>query len=140
MDGWLVERLRRAARARPQDEAFVFLSFDGDSAAAKLVSSGDLDGRALAVAAELAAADVRGERVLLLYPPGMDYVVALLGCLYAGAVAVPTYPPFDASAQERVERIAADARPAVLLTTASLAAVAQGSDGAARIAPGARWL
>ena len=34
-----------------------------------------------------------GERVLLLYPPGLEYVAALFGCLYAGAVAVPAYPP-----------------------------------------------
>ena len=39
------------------------------------------------------AAGAAGERALLLYPPGLDFIAAFFGCLYAGVVAVPAYPP-----------------------------------------------
>lgn len=45
------------------------------------------------VAAHLQAQSLTGERVLLLFPQGLDYLVALFGCFYTGAIAVPAYPP-----------------------------------------------
>ena len=54
---------------------------------------GELDRRARAIAAALTEAGAAGERALLLYPPGLDYLAAFFGCLYAGTVAVPVYPP-----------------------------------------------
>ena len=52
-----------------------------------------VDGRARSLAAHLQAAGAHGERVLIVLPPSSDYVIALLACLYAGATAVPAYPP-----------------------------------------------
>jgi acyl-CoA synthetase (AMP-forming)/AMP-acid ligase II/acyl carrier protein len=125
-----VARLRHAALTRPAGTAFTFLTFpDGEAPREEPISYGDLDARARSVAAALPA----GERVLLLYPPGLDYIVALLGCLYAGAVGVPTYPPFDAASAGTVRRIAADSRPAVVLTDGLFA-------GGDALAPSARWL
>ncbi|MEU8180864.1 AMP-binding protein [Micromonospora sp. NPDC049044] len=125
-----VARLRHAALTRPDDTAFTFLTFGDDDAPAEApISYGDLDARARSVAAALPA----GERVLLLYPPGLDYIVALLGCFYAGAVAVPTYPPFNATSIDTVRRIADDSRPAVVLADGLFA-------GGDSLAPSARWL
>src|SRR5205807_1397406 len=68
-----------------------------------------------------------GERALLIYPPGLDYVVAVCGCLYAGMVAVPAYPPDPSRLQRtlpRLQAIAADCRAAVALTIGPLLAMA----------------
>ena len=53
----------------------------------------DLDRHARLIAARLQSLDIEGERVLLLYPPGLEYIGAFFGCLYAGAIAIPVYPP-----------------------------------------------
>ena len=54
------------------------------------------------------------------YPPGLEFVAAFLGCLYAGVVAVPAYPPRSARTLPRLQAIVQDARPAVALTSAEL--------------------
>jgi acyl-CoA synthetase (AMP-forming)/AMP-acid ligase II/acyl carrier protein len=59
---------------------------------------------------------VPGERVLLLYPSGLAYIAAFLGCLYAGAVAVPAYPPRPNRSLERIQAIIQDAQAKVALT------------------------
>jgi 8-amino-7-oxononanoate synthase len=58
-----------------------------------------------------------GRRALLLYPSGLDFIAAFMGCLYGGAIAVPAYPPRKNRSVERIEAIAADADAAVALTT-----------------------
>ncbi len=65
-------------------------------------------------------ADAAGERVLLLFPPGLEFVNAFLGALYAGALAVPAVPPRSARGLPRLRSIVSDSRPQVVLTTASL--------------------
>ncbi|MFD5943549.1 amino acid adenylation domain-containing protein [Streptomyces griseus] len=75
----------------------------------------ELDARARAVGAMLAGRGLTGERVLVLLPPGLDYVVAFLGCLYAGAVAVPLYPPSGGKYSARHLAVLADSRPAAAL-------------------------
>src|SRR4051812_39367422 len=87
----LVELCWRRAEASPDRLAYTFL-LDGESEEAHLTYGG-LDLRARAIGARLQELGAGGERVLLLYPPGLEYVSAFLGCLYAGAVAVPAYPP-----------------------------------------------
>ena len=58
-----------------------------------------------------------GQRAVLLYPPGVDYVVAFFACLYAGTVAVPAYPPRDNASLDRVIKVVERAGAAVMLTT-----------------------
>jgi amino acid adenylation domain-containing protein/FkbM family methyltransferase/non-ribosomal peptide synthase protein (TIGR01720 family) len=78
--------------------------------------------------------------VLLLYPPGLDYVAAFFGCLYAGAVAVPAYPPRRNRNMLRLESIVKDAQAtAALTTTALLNNIAARFDEHPHIA-GLRWL
>jgi acyl-CoA synthetase (AMP-forming)/AMP-acid ligase II len=80
-----------------------------------------LDLRARAIGAALQRLGAGGQRALLLYPPGLEFVAAFFGCLYGGVVAVPAYPPRSARNLPRLLEIARDARPAVALTTAQLA-------------------
>jgi acyl-CoA synthetase (AMP-forming)/AMP-acid ligase II len=65
---------------------------DGETEGEQL-SYGELDRRSRAIASQLQGLGLSGERALLLYPPGLDYLAAFFGCLYAGVVAVPAYPP-----------------------------------------------
>lgn len=78
----------------------------------------DLDRKARAVAAYLQTNGVEaGGRVLLLYPSGLDFIVAFYGCLYAGAVAVPAFPPRLNRNLLRLQCIFEDARPVMVFTT-----------------------
>jgi amino acid adenylation domain-containing protein len=114
----LTELLSRRAARQAERRAYAFLP-EGESDEVS-VSYGELDARARAVGSALARAGAAGERVMLLYPPGLDYAAAFFGCLYAGAVAVPAYPPRPNRTLERVEAMAADSQAAFALTTAKL--------------------
>ncbi|HVR96249.1 MAG TPA: amino acid adenylation domain-containing protein, partial [Thermoanaerobaculia bacterium] len=116
----LVELLRARAFAHPDRRAYAFLA-DGVSETESF-TYGELDARARAIGAALARRGARGERVLLLYPPGLEFIAAFFGCLYAGAVAVPCYPPRPRRDHPRLRAIARDARPRVALTTPELGA------------------
>jgi amino acid adenylation domain-containing protein len=131
--------LRARAEERPGQVAFTFLA-DGQTEAGRLTYAA-LDARARAVAIALRAAVAPGERALLLFPPGLDFIAAFFGCLYAGVVAVPAYPPrpHDRS-QARLRAIARDAEPRVALTTS---AVMSGLAGLTAVAPelaAVRWI
>ena len=83
----------------------------------------ELHTRAAAIAAILQSRVPRGERVVLLYPNDHQYVAAFFGCLYAGVIAVPAYPPESARQQhlQRLFGILRDAAPRLILTSAQLA-------------------
>ena len=106
------------AEHQPTRLAYTFLP-DGETAELHL-SYADLDRGVRLVAARLWSLGVAGERVLLLYPPGLDYISAFFGCLYAGAIAVPVYPPRMNRNLFRLQAIVADAQPKVALTTAAV--------------------
>ncbi|MFO1417432.1 MAG: amino acid adenylation domain-containing protein [Methylotetracoccus sp.] len=105
--------LRFRAARQPARVAYRFLAF-GDQPDAVLTYA-ELDRKARAIGRSLERLRLGGERVLLLYPPGLEYVAAFFGCLYAGAVAVPAYPP----ARHYLRRLSAivhDASPRAILT------------------------
>ena len=110
----LVEVLRRRALGRPDGLAYTFL-LDGEAEEISL-TYGELDRRARAVAVLLGSLGAAGERVLLLYPSGLDYVAAFFGCLYAGAVAVPLYPPRSNHNFDRFRSVVADSGASIALT------------------------
>ena len=94
-----------------------------------MLSNRDLAQRVQAIAAQLQAVDGVGERVLLLLPPGLDYIAAFLGCLYAGAIAVPVYPPRRNRSLSRLQAIVSDASPRIVLTTTDLLPHLQSESG-----------
>jgi amino acid adenylation domain-containing protein len=112
-----VELLRGRALSRPGRRAYVFLP-DGEADEVGL-TFGELERRARAIGAWLQNAGAGGERVMLLYPPGLEYIAAFFGCLYAGAVAVPVYPPRRSQGLSRLQSILKDSRPSVVLTTST---------------------
>jgi amino acid adenylation domain-containing protein len=117
----LVDLLRRRALLEPQRPAYTYLA-DGESAATEL-TYGELDQKAQAIGALLQQLGAKGERALLLYPSGMEFVAAFFGCSYGGMIAVPAYPPDPARLGRtlpRFQAIAKNAEPLVALTTTSL--------------------
>ena len=113
-----VDVLRYFAATQPQRVAYTFLQ-DGESNAISM-SYQETDRRARSIAAWLQAHSLSGERVLLLYPSSLDYIAAFYGCLYAGATAVPVYPPRLNRPSTRLQTIIANAQAKLVLTTGDI--------------------
>jgi acyl-CoA synthetase (AMP-forming)/AMP-acid ligase II len=132
--GSLVEMLRYRAAVTPGTRAYTFLA-DGEIESDSLTYA-ELDLRARAIAATLTLRGLkRGDRAILLYPPGLDFVPAFFGSLYAGVIAVPCYPPHPsqiARALPRLLAVVGDADAAVVLAPENIVALAP---EIARLAP-----
>jgi acyl-CoA synthetase (AMP-forming)/AMP-acid ligase II len=113
----------RQQAGRHQDRP-VCVVLDRDGTQTERLTYGDLDLRARAVAAELQRAAVPGDRALLVFSSGADFLVALFACAYANVIAVPVPGPGEGarSGLARVAGIMKDAAPRVVLTTAEIAA------------------
>ncbi|MGD0543087.1 MAG: AMP-binding protein [Candidatus Acidiferrales bacterium] len=116
----LVDVLRARAVQQPDRLAYSFLP-KGEAEEASLTYA-ELDLRARAIGAWLSSVSAAGDRVLLLSSSGPEFVSAVFGCLYRGAVAVPAYPLDPARIGRtfsRLSRLLKDAEPVVALTTES---------------------
>src|SRR5581483_2209738 len=111
----LVDILRWRSLNQPDQQAYTFL-LDGEAEQAS-VTYAQLDRQARSIAATLRERAPVGGRALLLYQPGLDYISAFWGCLYAGIIAVPAYPPSSGRLLARIETIITDAQPALVLTS-----------------------
>ena len=120
----LCDVLRRRAAEQPDDRVYVFLS-DKGAEEASLTFAGLL-ARSEATAALLAARAAPGSRALLLFPAGLDFLVAFYACLLAGIVAVPMMLPRRRSARDASASILADCAPALALTTRAVLAGPRG--------------
>src|SRR4051812_25987331 len=121
MDRDLVALLERRALEARLETVFTFL-VDGETSEQTL-SFGELERRARAVGALLQANAPHGARVVLLYPPGLDYIAAFFGCLVGGYVAVPAYPPDPSRLHRTLPRLQAiidDAEADIVLTTGAI--------------------
>ena len=70
-----------------------------------------LDLRARAFAGRLVSIAAPGDRAVLVYPPGADFLVAFFGCVYAGVIAVPVAPPVDGVTVSRLAGVVRDSQP-----------------------------
>ncbi|WP_255990836.1 beta-ketoacyl synthase N-terminal-like domain-containing protein [Chitinolyticbacter albus] len=113
-----MELLEQAAQQARSDTGYVFLK-QGDAETARL-GFASLAERAKVIAAGLQSRHCAGERVLLLYPPGIDFVVAMFACFYAGAIAVPLYPPVANRNMDRLNAIAADCQARFVFTLSEI--------------------
>src|SRR5262245_387406 len=109
----LIDSLRYWTEQQPQEVAYIYT--DGEAEESSLTYE-QFDRHARAIAARLVDLKMTGERALLLYPPGLEFVVAWFGCLYAGVVAVPAYPPRRNRNMQRIEAISDDCAAKVALT------------------------
>ncbi len=130
----LLAVLRHHAEHLGDRHALTFL-LDGETKEARF-DFAELDRRARAVAASLAEHLPQGGRALLLFPPGVDYIMAFLGCLYAGVIAVPAYPPDPSPLRlkrtlPRLQAIVADAGATAVLTTTGIAKMSRALFGLA---------
>src|SRR5215510_1313736 len=133
----LVELLRARAGSQSDKNAYTFL-IDGETEETSL-TYGELDQRARAIGALLQSLSAKDQPVLLLYPPGLEYIAAFFGCLYAGAVAVPVYPPTSQRSLPRLWSIVKDARPRVALTTTPILSKLEQTSGAPNL-QALQWL
>lgn len=112
----LSEILSYRAQHQPDKQAYIFLQ-NGETESASL-TYGELDRQARLIANRLQS--WRGERALLLYPSGLEFIITFFGCLYAGVVAVPVYPPRRNQKLSRLLSIFNDTHAKVALTTTSV--------------------
>jgi amino acid adenylation domain-containing protein len=111
----VTELLRLRSFKQPNRNAFTFL-LDGETEEVTLTYK-ELDRLARRIATQLQAQGLTGERALLLYPAGLDFLIAFFGCLYAGVVAVTAYPPRNKRNTPRIKAISNDAQATIALTT-----------------------
>jgi len=129
--------LRERAGLTPNDLAFTFTDYDRDwDGVAESLTWSQLYRRTLNVAHEVSQHGSPGDRALIVAPQGLAYIVAFLGAMQAGFIAVPLSVPVPGSHDERVGAVVTDTSPTVVLTTSAVFEVAAQyvDDGAAVIA------
>ena len=134
----LVQILQQRASLQPDKEVYKFL-VDGEDKTESLTYQ-QLEQKAKAIATYIQSLCTPGDRVLLLYPPGLGFIEAFMGCLYAGAIAVPAYPPRPNRSIERVQSIINSAQPTLALTTDSIISNLQKKAEVAPELKTLRWL
>ncbi|GHT10815.1 hypothetical protein FACS1894170_03580 [Planctomycetales bacterium] len=114
----LVQLVQFRAETEPDVTAFTYLANGVDDEI--VLTNSELDYKARCIGASLQSRNMFGQRILLLYPPGLDFITAYLGCLYAGAIAVPVYPPRKNRSMLRIQSVAHSADAAAALTNADV--------------------
>lgn len=106
--------LQHWAVHRPDRPAFYYTDAQGGEDIS--LTYAQLDAAARNVAGYLHKLGAAGQRILLVYPPVIDFVVGFFGCLYAGATAVPAFPPRRNRKGQRIHGIAYDCQAQLALT------------------------
>ena len=120
----IVDMVRRRAREMPDARALSFVGLNGEVEASRTFR--EVDHRAAAIAASLHEVLRPGQAAALVYAPGLEFVDAFLGCLYAGVIAVPLAPPDPARLERSLADLARVARAAevtAILTTGNILAL-----------------
>lgn len=122
----VVSLLRERAGLQPDDVAFRYADYENDWAGVtETLTWAQLYQRTRNVAHEVKRRGAVGDRAVILAPQGLDYIVAFLGAMQAGLIAVPLSVPQAGSHDERVTAVLADTAPTVILTTSAAAEAAQ---------------
>jgi long-chain fatty acid adenylase/transferase FadD26 len=117
----VAQLLRERARTKPDTVAFTFIDYEVDPVGfADSITWAQTYRRVQAVAEELLRIGKPGDRAAILAPHGLEYIVAFLGALHAGFIAVPLSPPQFGAHDERVASVLRDSSPAALLTTSAV--------------------
>ena len=119
----LIDVLRSRSQVEPRKTVYRFLA-DGETEQESITYE-QLDRKCRAIGSELQQHGLSDERALLLYPPGIEYIAAFFGCLYARVIPVPLYPPRPHQRSHKAGRLRGvleDAQPAIALTSTALAA------------------
>jgi fatty acid CoA ligase FadD21 len=115
--------LRERAGLQPDDIAYVYTDYESDWAGVKHnLTWGQVYRRSLNIAHLVKAHGQKGDRAVILAPQGIDYILAFLGSMMGGFIAVPLSVPHAGAHDERVSAVLADTNPTVILTTSAIAA------------------
>lgn len=139
----IVDVLGHRAETDPDGRAYVMLA-DGENESGSL-TFGELEVRSRTLAGHLLRRFAPGDRALLMYPSGLEFITAFFGCLTAGIWPFAIYPPGTDSRQARrvlgrMLRIVADAAPSVALTTSAILPVVVSQLGEIERLPEIDWL
>lgn len=116
----LMEVLEYRSKTHPDKVLYRFLS-DKDENLSETLTYRELADRARLIASALQQENLRlGDRAILIYPPGFDLIAAFFGCLYAGVIAVPVYPPLNSYLVEKVQRVLENCQAKLLLTNVAV--------------------
>lgn len=114
--------LRERASLQPSDTVFTFMDYERDwDGVAQSLTWSQLYRRTVNLARTLRDCGSTGDRAVIMAPQGLDYIVAFLGALQAGQIAVPLSVPLGGVSDERVSSVLRDASPTVILTTSAAA-------------------
>lgn len=117
----IISILEKWTIKKPNSIAFKFLS-GKNLLSEKTITYDELFHRAQLIAVNLQTSNVLpGDRAILLYPPGLEYICAFIGCLYAGVIAIPLYPPANKSLIDKLQKVITNAEPKVILIDESIA-------------------
>ncbi|WP_041598640.1 hybrid non-ribosomal peptide synthetase/type I polyketide synthase [Hahella chejuensis] len=130
--------LQSHAITRGDADAFVFLTEDRE--ARFPLTYAELDRQARRVAALLRGHAQPGDRALLLFHPGLEFLAAFFGCMYAGVTAIPMHPPKKNRSAERLDSILDDADARVILANDSVVAAIADADAGDKRLREAVWL
>ncbi|MHA7651302.1 type I polyketide synthase [Mycobacterium sp. ML4] len=118
---FIPDLLREHADLRPDEPAFTFVDYEQDPAGvSETLTWKQLYRRTVNVAQRLRSCGTTGDRAVILAPQGLDYIVAFLGAMEAGQIAVPLSAPQGGASDERAGAVLHDAQPTAVLTTSSL--------------------
>jgi acyl-CoA synthetase (AMP-forming)/AMP-acid ligase II len=119
----LVDVIEYNAAYDPNLVKFNSLTFaDGEKRCETEITNQGLDRQIKIVAAALQEYNFEGERALLVYQPGLSYIIAFCACLFSGIIAVPAYPPFNRKLTDRLSSIAKDCKAKLVLTSKDIEA------------------
>lgn len=114
----IIDLLQFRGQSQPHQIAYTFLE-DGKTET-ETITYAQLNVAVKTLATRLQTLIQPGDRVLLLYPPGLDFIVSFLGCLSAGAIAVPLFPPKRNQKLSRLQVILSDAEAKIALTNTTV--------------------
>ncbi len=98
-------------------DSLAFTHMENGEEVSGTVSFRELDQHARSIGGYLQKMIQPGDRVLLVYPPSLEYIAAFFGCVYAGAIAVPALPPANRRTFPRLQSIIKDAQPSIVMTS-----------------------
>ncbi|WP_441960548.1 AMP-binding protein [Mycolicibacterium houstonense] len=118
----ILSMLHGRATLRPDDVAFTFTEYGTDPAGiTETLTWSQLSRRTMNVAREISLHGSVGDRAVILAPQGLEYILAFLGSMQAGLIAVPLPMPHRGSSHDRVSAVFVDTKPSLVLTTSAVA-------------------
>ena len=110
--------IENRARETPHKHAMIFIQYDNlDNIIEESINYKELEAQSKKIAYHLSLHSDKGDRVLILCEPGLDFIYSFFGCLFAGVIAVPSYIPYSSKLLNTLKSIIEDAQLKLVLST-----------------------